>query len=103
MIKSSLTRADGTKHLVTDRVAYSHNWASTLLSVRVSGQEVSACNQYNHLAHTVKMRQMVDEIKLNTNYRDAMDHDIDFTRRLNRHTRGSDDGNPEADPTQGGW
>ena len=103
MIKSSLTRADGSKHLVTDRVAYSHNWASTLftnVSVRVSGQEVSACNQYNHLAHTVKMRQMVDENKLNTNYRDAMDYDIDFTRRLNRHTRGSDDGNPETDPTQ---
>ena len=90
LIKSSLTQGAGAPHKLDDKVCYAHNWASTLftnVSVRVSGQEVSACNQYNHLAHTVKMRQMIDENKLSTNYRDMMDYDIDFTRRLNRHTK----------------
>jgi hypothetical protein len=87
MIKSSLTLSDGVSPLETkDRTTYAHNWTSALftnVSVRVSGQEVSACNQYNHLAHTVKLRQMVEENLLKSNMRDAMDYDIDFTRRLN--------------------
>ena len=63
IITSSLTRGDGTAHVVSDKVTYAHNWTSALftnVSVRVSGQEVSACNQYNHLAHTVKMRQSIE-------------------------------------------
>ena len=69
MIKSSLTLSDGVSPLETkDRTTYAHNWTSALftnVSVRVSGQEVSACNQYNHLAHTVKLRQMLKRIYSN--------------------------------------
>ena len=88
LIKSSLVAGDGSVLTGTDKTTYAHNWTSALftnVSVRVSGQEISACNQYNHLAHTVKMRQMVEENVLKSNFRDAMDYDIDFTRRLNRH------------------
>ena len=89
IIKSSLVRGDGkTAHVLSDKVAYAHNWTSALftnVSVRVSGQEVSVCNQYNHLAHTLKMRQMIDEPLLGNNYRDLIDYDPDFTRRLNKH------------------
>ena len=88
IVKSSLARGDGTAHVVSDKVTYAHNWASALftnVSVRVSGQEVSDCNQYNHLAHTLKMRQMIDEPLLGNNYRDLIDYDPDFTRRLNKH------------------
>ena len=92
VVKSSLTRGDGTFHAVSDKVTYAHNWTSALftnVSVRVSGQEVSACNQYNHLAHTVKMRQSIEANLLSNNYRDMMDYDIDFTRRLQKHCKAS--------------
>ena len=92
IVKSSLTRGDGTAHVVSDKVTYAHNWTSALftnVSVRVSGQEVSACNQYNHLAHTVKMRQSIEANLLGNNYRDMMDYDIDFTRRLQKHCKGA--------------
>ena len=88
LIKSSLVAGDGSILTITDKTTYAHNWTSALftnVSVRVSGQEISACNQYNHLAHTVKMRQMVEENLLKSNMRDMMDYDVDFTRRLNRH------------------
>ena len=88
LVKSTLSRGNGTAHVVTDKIAYAHNWTSALftnVSVLVSGKEVSACNQYNHLAHTIKMRQMYEENILGTNFRDMMHYDIDFTRRLNRH------------------
>ena len=88
LVKSTLSKGNGTAHVVTDKIAYAHNWTSALftnVSVLVSGKEVSACNQYNHLAHTIKMRQMYEENILGTNFRDMMDYDIDFTRRLNRH------------------
>lgn len=96
LINSSLTMSDGTTaHQIQNRTTYAHNWASTLfsnVSVRVSGQEVSVCNQYNHIAHTCKMRQMVNEDMLNTNMRDMMDYDPDFTRRLYKHcSAGSND------------
>jgi hypothetical protein len=96
VIESSLVRGNSTNTTLNpleakDRTTYAHNWTGALftnVSVRVSGQEISACNQYNHLAHTVKMRQLVEENLLNTNMRDMMDYDIDFTRRLNRHITG---------------
>ncbi len=31
------------------------------------------------------MRQIIEEDLLKSNMRDAMDYDVDFTRRLNRH------------------
>jgi len=88
IITSKLTKTDGTPLLMTDKITYAHNWCSALfsnVSVRVSGQEVSVCNQYNHIAHTIKLRQMIDENLLSSNFRDAMDYDIDFTRRLSKH------------------
>ena len=88
LIKSSLVAGDGSVLTATDKTTYAHNWTSALftnVSVRVSGQEISACNQYNDLAHTVKLRQMVEENLLKSNMRDSMDYDVDFTRRLNRH------------------
>jgi len=88
LIKSSLTDNVGNMHDLTDRTTYAHNWPSALFGnvlFKVSGQEISQCNQYNHLAHTLKMRQMIDEGELKTNFRDMMDYDPDFTRRLNRH------------------
>ena len=89
IVKSSLLRGDGkTAHVLSDKVTHAHNWTSALftnVSVRVSGQEVSVCNQYNHLAHTLKMRQLIDEPLLGNNYRDLIDYDPDFTRRLNKH------------------
>jgi hypothetical protein len=104
IIESKLTgidsKSDRVAHKLDDRVTYAHNWASCLFSnvgVRVSGQEVSVCNQYNHLAHTVKMRQMIDENLLNTNFRDMMDYDIDFTRRLNKHCGYQDTSYPQRE------
>ena len=101
LIESSLTRGAGEAHQLGDKVAYAHNWASTLftnVSVRVSGQEISACNQYNHLAHTVKMRQMIDENRLSTQFRDMMDYDPDFTRRLFRHCKAGEIYTPDPTP-----
>lgn len=89
LIKSSLVNgATGGAHVITDKTTYAHNWTSALftnVAFRVSGKDISYCNQYNHLAHTIKMRQMIDDGELKTNYRDMMDYDPDFTRRLNRH------------------
>ena len=88
LIKSSLTNGDGTVNAKANRTTYAHNWTSALFtnaSFLISGKEISKCNQYNHLAHTLKMRQMIDDGELKTNYRDMMDYDPDFTRRLNRH------------------
>ena len=89
IVNSSLTRADGkTAHDLSQKITYAHNWTSALftnVSVLVSGKEISACNQYNHLAHTIKLRQMYEENLLANNFRDMMDYDTDFTRRLNRH------------------
>ena len=93
IIKSSLLKgSDDTALTLDHRITYAHNWTSALftnVSIRVSGQEVSVCNQYNHLAHTLKLRQMVEENMLSTNTRDMMDYDIDFTRRLNKHVAAS--------------
>lgn len=90
IIKSSLVAGNGggTPHVIANKTTYAHNWTSALftnVAFRVSGKEISVCNQYNHLAHTLKMRQMIDDGELKTNYRDMMDFDPDFTRRLNRH------------------
>lgn len=89
LIKSSLVNGNGNvPHILADKTTYAHNWTSALftnVSFNVSGVEISSCNQFNHLAHTLKMRQMIDDGELKTNYRDLMDFDPDFTRRLNRH------------------
>ncbi len=79
LIKSSLVRRAGGALEAKDKTTYAHNWTSALftnVSVRVSGQEISACNKYTHLAHTLKMRQMIEEDLLKSNMRDAMDYII---------------------------
>ena len=95
VIKSSLVRQNSdtptaiNPHKIEDKVTYANNWCSALfssVSVRVSGQEVSQCNQYNHIAHTLKLRSLIDENKISNNLRDSMDYDPDFTRRLYKHT-----------------
>jgi hypothetical protein len=95
LIKSSLVAGSSAAgagvvaaHVIDNKTTYAHNWTSALftnVALNVSGVEISSCNQFNHLAHTLKMRQMIDDNELKTNYRDLMDFDPDFTRRLNRH------------------